>query len=375
MKITCIAASQIPSATANSIQMMKACQALAQLGHEVHLLVPQSAGSQPPTTDALIANYGLSTTFPIEWLPANPRWKRYDFCWRAVQRAKALEADLAYVWPLQAANLALLAGLGVILEMHGPPEGALGPWLFRLFLSLPGRKRTLPITRALEQQLAARYPLSAVHSIISPNAIDLERYAALPAPLAARRSLEMPEQFTVGYTGHLYPGRGMSMLVDLARRFPQLHFLWVGGNPQDVTHWREHLASENLHNVSLTGFIENHRLPIYQAAADVLLMPYERAIAGSSGGNSAAYASPMKMFDYMACGRAIISSDLPVIGEVLNETNAVLCPPEDPQAWSAALQALYDDEPCRLRLAQQALQDVKQYTWQARAARALEGWK
>jgi len=83
----------------------------------------------------------------------------------------------------------------------------------------------------------------------------------------------------------------------------------------------------------------------------------------------------MKMFDYMACRRAIISSDLPVIGEVLNETNAVLCPPEDPEAWAAALQALYQDQPRRLHLAQQALQDVKRFTWQARAARAIEGWQ
>lgn len=375
MKITCIAASEIPSATANSIQVMKACQALAQLGHEVHLLVPRRAGSQPPTPEALKTHYGLADLFPIEWMPAHPRWKRYDFCWRAVRRAKALGAGLVYVWPLQAADLALLAGLGVILEMHGPPEGGLGPWLFRIFLGLPGRKRILPITQALKQLLAARYSLSHVETVISPNAIDLERYASLPPPSEARSELGLPEQFTVGYTGHLYPGRGMNMLVALAQRFSHLHFLWVGGNPNDVNHWKERLASEKLNNVTLTGFIENHRLPIYQAAADVLLMPYERTIAGSSGGNSALYASPMKMFDYMACRRTIISSDLPVIGEVLNETNAVLCPPEDPEAWAAALQALYQDQPRRLHLAQQALQDVKRFTWQARAARAIEGWQ
>ena len=396
MNIVCIAASQVPSATANSIQVMKACQALAQLGHAVRLLVPQAQkpGEPPPTADQLKAHYGLELAFPLEWLPANPRWKRYDFCWRAVQRAKALRADLVYIWPLQAADFALLARLPVMLEMHGPPEGALGPWLFRLFLKLPGRKRLLPITHALEQQLARAYHFvpspsptdhrslitghstqSTVHSIISPNAIDLERYATLPSPAAARGELGLPEQFTVGYTGHLYPGRGMALLLELARRFPQLHFLWVGGHPEDVAQWQQRLASEHLDNVTLTGFIENQRLPRYQAAADLLLMPYERAIAGSSGGNSASYASPMKMFDYMACGRAILSSDLPVIREVLNEANAVLCPPEDPSAWAAALQSLHDDEPRRLRLAQQARQDVQQYTWQARAQRALAGWE
>jgi glycosyltransferase involved in cell wall biosynthesis len=190
-----------------------------------------------------------------------------------------------------------------------------------------------------------------------------------------RQALGLPEQFTAGYTGHLYPGRGMALLVELARQFPQVHFLWVGGHAEDVTHWRQRLAAEQLNNVTLTGFVENHLLPRYQAAADLLLMPYERAIAGSSGGNSAFYASPMKMFDYMACERAILSSDLPVIHEVLHEANAVLCPPEDPAAWAAALQSLRDDEARRLRLAHQARQDVQQYTWQARAQRALAGFK
>jgi glycosyltransferase involved in cell wall biosynthesis len=120
------------------------------------------------------------------------------------------------------------------------------------------------------------------------------------------------------------------------------------------------------------GFIPNQELPLYQAAGDVLLMPYERLIAGSGGGDSAVYASPMKMFDYMACRRAILSSDLPVIREILNDRNSLLCPPEEPAAWSAAFARLMLDETLRRRLAEQAWADVQAYTWQKRAALALD---
>jgi glycosyltransferase involved in cell wall biosynthesis len=82
----------------------------------------------------------------------------------------------------------------------------------------------------------------------------------------------------------------------------------------------------------------------------------------------------MKMFDYMACGRAIISSDLPVIHEVLNAANAVFCPPEAPEPWAQALAALLADPARRLALGRQAAQDVTRYTWLARARRALEGF-
>jgi glycosyltransferase involved in cell wall biosynthesis len=374
MKITCISASEVPSSKANSIQVMKACQALAQLGHTVQLLVP-AAGNSRPAPAKLASFYGLATPFPVEWLPANPRLRRYDFSWRAIQSALRWGAEVVYVWPPQAAVLALLYRLPVLLEMHGEPEGSFGPVLFRLFLGLPGRKRWLPITRALVDLLASQYPVVHAPYQISPNGVDLERFTDLPEPSQARQTLGLPEQPTVGYTGHLYAGRGITLLVELARRFPQVHFLWVGGNPADVEHWRGQLASASITNVTLTGFVENSRLPLYQAAADVLLMPYERVITGSSGGNSAAYCSPMKMFEYMACGRAIISSDLPVIGEVLNNRNAVLCPPEQTNAWVDALGGLLADASRRDTLAHIARQDVQAYTWLERARKALEGFE
>ncbi len=148
----------------------------------------------------------------------------------------------------------------------------------------------------------------------------------------------------------------------------------MGGRQQDVNTWRERLVAENIGNITLIGFVENSQLPLFQAAADILLMPYERVITGSSGGNSSTYASPMKMFEYMACKRAIISSDLPVIREVLNPSNAILCPPEDIDAWSQALGSLIYDEEKRKALADQAWLDIQQYTWLERARKALQGF-
>jgi glycosyltransferase involved in cell wall biosynthesis len=318
----------------------------------------------------------LLTRFSIEWIPANPRLKRYDFSFQAVRRAQALGADLVYTWPPQAALIALVYHLPVLLELHGPPEGRLGPLVFRLILNQPGKKRFLPITLALahvlERQFNRRFMPGEV--VVAPNGVDLERYQDLPAPEEARQQLGLPEVLTVGYTGHLYPGRGMGLLVELAQRFPQIRFLWVGGRTEDVESWKAKLVERKVENITLTGFIENQRLPLFQAAADILLMPYERQIAGSGGGNSAEYCSPMKMFEYMACGRAILSSDLPVIHEVLNETNAVLVPPEDPNAWSQALSILCADREKRLALGERARQDVQRYAWVERARKALEGF-
>ena len=72
MRIVCISSSQVPSDTANSIQVMKVCQAFTQLGHDVILLVP---GPRPEDLEstALQEHYGLRTLFNIEWLPVRAR--------------------------------------------------------------------------------------------------------------------------------------------------------------------------------------------------------------------------------------------------------------------------------------------------------------
>ncbi|HEX2697856.1 MAG TPA: glycosyltransferase, partial [Anaerolineales bacterium] len=98
-----------------------------------------------------------------------------------------------------------------------------------------------------------------------------------------------------------------------------------------------------------------------------------RSISASSGQDIAEVINPMKMFDYMAAGRVIITADLPVIREVLDETRAVFCPPGDAAAWKLAIQGLLANEQRRMQLSINAREEVKKYTWPARAERALNG--
>ena len=372
MRIVCIAASFVPSNAANSIQVLKAAHALAELGHTVTLLVP---GNETSPWAALRDHYGLSTPFRVEWLAENLTFRRYDYAFKAVQRAAQLEPALVYTWVLQAAVLSLGRGLPTLLELHDRVTGRLGPWLFRRFWRSRTPQRVLTNTEALRQVLLDNFNLAskANQILVGPNGVELDRYADLPLPAEARQELGLPEGFTAGYTGHFYAGRGMDLMFALAKSLPEVNFLWVGGQPEDVRHWQDRLDAEGAENITLTGFVDNAILPRYQAAADVLLMPYATQIAGSGGGNSAQIASPMKMFEYMAAGRAIITSDLPVIYEVLNESKAVFCPPEDLAAWQNALKMLMANPAKRKALGAAARVAGQAYTWTARAEHALAG--
>lgn len=354
---------------------MKVCQALAQSGHSVQLLLPRWPGldEHQTTWDQLAARYGLTTSFSITWMHSNPAMKRNDFAWLAVRVAVQTGADLVYTWTGQSAVFTLLRGIPVVFEVHDQPTGWLGPLWFRLFLAVPGHKRLAVITRALSTELQKRFgKLSDGLVTIAPNGVDLEQYAQLPDAVQARNMLGLPGVPTVLCSGHLYAGRGADLFLALARRFSWASFIWVGGRPEDVIHYQEQAHEAGLKNITFTGFIPQQRLPVYQAAADILLMPYERSVAGSGGGNSADICSPMKMFDYLAVGRVILSSDLPVIHEILNPSNAVFAEPEDVDSWASRLELLLSDSDKRQQISQQALQDAQAYSWKVRVAHILD---
>jgi glycosyltransferase involved in cell wall biosynthesis len=375
MRIAIITNSRIPSLTANSIQAMKVCQALAQLGHDIRLFVPRE--TEPANWEQLSAHYGLSTPFEIEWLSSLRALKRYDFTLYSILKTRKFKADMVYTWLLNPAVVALWLGWPVVLEMHAEVTGRVGPWLMRRFWRSSTPKRmlttTLPLRDSIKTVVGLEFPEGAVQ--IAPNGVDLIRYESLPDAAESRRQLGFEDKLTAGFTGHIYPGRGADLLFELAKRMPDVNFLWVGGTADDVDYWRAQLVDAGASNVTMTGFVNHSRLPFYQSAADVLLMPYGRSISASSGQDIAEVINPMKMFDYMAVGRAILSADLPVIHEVLNEENAVFCEPGDADAWERALRELLADEPRRLALAMRARKDVSGYTWVARAKRALDGFE
>lgn len=385
MKIALITNSRIPSLTANSIQAMKVAQALMQLGHDLRMFAPAETEYVP--TEFLITHYGLRLTPRLELLPSSKRLKRFDFIIHAQRAAKRFNADLIYTWLPQSAVMGLWFGYPVVLEMHADVSGKMGAWWLRQFWKAKGRtpRRMTVTTSALRNALERSTKLQFKNEslIVAPNGVELEKYEGLPSPAEARRQLNLPDGLTVGFTGHVYPGRGADLLFELAKQMPQVNFLWVGGTPELVDFWRGKLAEAKMTNVTMTGFMKHESIPLCQAAADILLMPYSRSISASSGQDIAEVINPMKMFEYMASARAIVSADLPSIREVLNEGNAVLCSAGELGnwelvigEWKVAIASLLADESRRHELgtkARNALR-VEQLTWVKREERVMKGF-
>jgi glycosyltransferase involved in cell wall biosynthesis len=371
VKIQYHANARIPSLTANSLQIMKMCAAFARLGHDTSLVVPRFDRTLP-TRDELERQYGVSTAFAIRWLRGWRMLGRRMYEARALLHARRSPADLYFTRNERLAARLARRRRPVVLEIHQPPRKARDVRALRRLARTGSLRALVVISDALRRLLLEQFPdLGNTRILVEHDGVDIERFRAHTSTHAARERLGWSrDPLTVGYAGHLYAGRGIELIMELAARFPHACFRIMGGEPVAIERTRTELRTRNLRNVELLGFIPNADLPQYLFACDVLLMPYARSVAVSGGGETAAFASPLKMFEYMAAQRPIIASRLPGVMEVLSEDNALLCDPEDVEGWSGALEAAHDAA-LRKRLAERAERDVQHYAWDRRAQRIV----
>jgi glycosyltransferase involved in cell wall biosynthesis len=366
MRIAYLSYSCVPSREANSVHVMRMCAAFAREGHAVTLYA-REGGAQ---TDDVFGYYGVAPAFPIVRHPRRDDGlgaARYGF---AVRRAvRASDAELCFARDLWSAAFCVRMGRPLIYESHNPPRGPVGVWLHRSLFASPGFRRLVVISHALGEEYALRFPtLDPDRVRVAPDGADLPAAGAVPIAPQPR------ERLRVGYVGHLYAGRGVEIIVALARRLPDLDFELVGGTEEDLARWRSRVPE--LPNLRFHGFVPPARAEAVRGEMDVCLAPYqERVETAGSGPETARWMSPLKIFEYMASHKPVIASDLPVLREVLEDgVNALLVPPADVEAWTAAVRRLAADPALRRRLADRAHQDVAtRFTWDARARRVLEG--
>jgi glycosyltransferase involved in cell wall biosynthesis len=170
----------------------------------------------------------------------------------------------------------------------------------------------------------------------------------------------------IGYFGHLFKGRGIEIILDAAKVLINFDFHIVGGNDSDIDKYKNMSLSPNVY---FHGFKEQNELSRLRNKCDILLLPYQEKLHVFNYNKSTAkWMSPMKLFEYMSSKKAIISSDLPVLREVLNCENSILVKPDNVSDWVNAIIKLATEKEFRERIATNAYEEFKlKYTWTIRA--------
>jgi len=346
LRILYLADIRFPLERANGIQSMETCHALVTRGHDVTLVVRPD--SHTPARDPF-AFYGLPRiaelhieVAPITGPAASRRVGYLTFTiGRALGRARQ---DVIFTRDLGLASLLLRLPAAVrapvVYEAHG--------------IAADGY---VTITDGLAQELTRRFG-------------ERPRIAVVPDGARATDTADQksgPPAFTIGYAGHLYPWKGVDLVIEAVAALQDTRGMIIGGHGEEPDLARVTAFAEQLHcsaRVTFTGMIPPAEVAARLRDTDVLALP------NPSSAISSEFTSPLKLFEYMASGRPIVASDLPSLREVLRDgENALLVEPGNPQALTAGIQRIKDDPALGRRLAAQALEDVREFTWARRAER------
>lgn len=352
----------VPSREANSLQVMKMCAAWARAGHEVTLACRR--GNEAGDAHAF---YGLAPDFRLcVTSGGDVRFLgRCLYAWRAAALASG-PAELVFGRDYHTLALVALRGLGrapIALEVHQPPTSALERRLMARLLAAPRLALLVSISAALADEYRALFPELRAPILVAPDGADP------PAPLPPATRAGGP--IRLGYVGSLYPGKGLELVERLAVRLPEADFHVLGGTSADLASWRARLVRANVH---FHGHVPHAEAQERMRTFDLLLAPYRPAVLiGGGGADVGRWMSPLKIFEYMASGRPMVASDLPVLREVLEDgVNARLVPPDDVEAWARAIEELVRAPGVARGLAERARDDLaRRFSWDVRAQRIL----
>lgn len=361
MKIAYIANSIIPGMSANSVHVMKMCEALKKQGVDITLVLPKYRSSKINQDE--FSYYGIQRQFEI--LRVGFKKEPYGiwnllFSIIAVLKLRGRKYDIIYTRNPIAARVLSMSNLKFIFEYHSIEYSK---WYSeKKIFKAKNLKKFVVISTALKEYYRETYNIEENKIIVLPDGVNLDEYAQISSKILLNKKLK------IAYVGGLYPGRGIDVIIEMARRDPENEYLIVGGREEQVKFWEDKLE-DKLDNLTFVGQIPNAEVPNILIKQDILLMPYQKKVGINGRGDIAKWISPMKMFEYMASGRVIVSSNLPVLQEVLtHKRNAYLVEPDNVSQWLDTIKNISENREEAAVIAMQAKEDVKAFSWEIRAA-------
>jgi len=363
---------RIGSRDGQSIHVEELVAAFRSLGHEVLVVGPgfyeqARFGGESRLVPWIRARLPGAVGEVAELLYNIPTW------WRLRAAFRRFHPDLIY----ERYNLYYLAGTWVargtgaklFLEVNSPLveertrfgqlrlrrlAGALERYVWR------SASKVLVVTGVLQQMVAAAgVPQTRIEVV--PNGIDPSQFAALPAREAGDGPL------VLGFVGFVRDWHGLDAVIAAMAAEPggpDLRLVVVGDGPARVALEQQAASLGVADRTTFTGLQPREAIPKLVAGFDIALQPLV-----------VSYASPLKIFEYMAAGRAIVAPDQPNIREVLRDgETAVLFDPSEPGAMWRAIRRLTTDAALRRRLGEAARAEIarRDYTWRGNAARVVD---
>ena len=371
MRLAYIFDQRLPSTETDTEQVLNTLAALSRRGVDVTLYLPKDTFRKDASAETLQSYYQVSGEFKVKRLRStfpSPRvFEKIGHAVRAGLGIGASEYDVVYTRNAPALVAGLLSGLPMVYETYRPwPEQikALRP-VFRWAMS---QKNFIGGVFHSEFAMKTYTALGVDPSLLTVvhNGFDPSRFSADPGVHAARQTIGLDRSGVVAaYTGRVNVNKGLGAVLDLADRHQDVTFMIVGSEGEGEIEKRAVSQS----NVVIYPWASYDQLPHFLFAADILMIPPSQGPLKTVGNT----VLPMKLFQYLAAGRAIYAPDAPDTAELLTHgKNAWLVTPDDGEAASRALSQLVDQEDLRAMLGLNSRDMSQGLTWDGRAENILK---
>lgn len=245
--------------------------------------------------------------------------------------------------------------------------------LFRLFQELNYRNATLlvPVSEGLKKLIIKHYRIPSNKIFAVNNGTNPEKYKPIPVDYARKTTGLNKNDQIIGFIGGCYPHHGVQHLINAApgilSELPQVKFV-VAGDGAMLESWKALAEKRRVDkNFFFLGNVPFEMAPYYINSYDICVAPWDIELVGNVG------LSPMKLYDYMACGKPIVSSNIFGVKEILDSNNAgITVDVKNPKQFARVLiDLLNSPEKCKT-IGENALKTVRSnYTWEQTSRKVI----
>ena len=319
MKIHYLATSNIPSKTANSLQIIKMCEAFSLIGNNISLIIPNLNCINKP----IGSYYDLKKKINIHKVGKKMKFisgiNHLLLPLKIIKKSYELGSDLIITRNLLICLILIILKKKHIFEIHDDLQSS-GKILSKIFkyLNLLNSSiliKVIFITKNLKNFIKNKYNYKNNNFLILPDATDIK---------SNTKNIKFKNKKIkkIGYFGSIYDSRGIQLIIKLSQIDIKNKYYIYGGSKKEISK----IKKNNSKNLNIHPQISYRDVKKKINKMDILLMPYtNRSTFSGDYGNIIDFMSPMKMFDYLGAGKVIISSEIRVLKEILkNNYNSIL---------------------------------------------------
>ena len=316
-KINYILFSSIPSSLPSSLQVIKTCESFSKNNYDVTLIKPGTGNKKV----SISKYYGLKNKVNIKEFSSIDSFpqglKFYLYCFYCLIFILKTKSSIIISRNYFICYLLLLFRQKVILEIHHDTKIESRVTKFILnYLNLFNRKNLLnivAITKAVKKLFISKYKIKPDKITVLPSGSSIR--------INSKPKFNFNKRLKIAYFGSLSKSKGIGTIIKLSKIDKNNDYYIFGGSRNEVENLRKKNINDNLYFRSNVPYIE---LPKIMMTMDILTIPYTNHIRSAGEVDDISkYTSPLKLFDYLAVGKMIISSDLKVLREVISNDNAI----------------------------------------------------